>query len=639
MILSFLENGVLKQQEVSPEFDLSCDILCMGAGAAGVYAAYSADSLGADVILCEIGANIGGMHVCGNVTGYYHGSRGGSHEEEHEKCCNDTVFLSPGNHWEQKQIHITEKLKNSNVRLFCRHSAVGIFFDGKRAVGLKILGEDKLISIKAKIIIDATSDGHLIRMCGVKTAYGREPDGLSVPFTVRTQYVKNNCLVSNNEDSGHLNQYDQADFSRKTVLAHANASKFIADGEFLNLALHTGIREGLIFEGEDSALYGNIIMGKAVEKTLFYAYSDLDRHGNDRSCDQELFQNWWVISNLATVTVNIPVPMGSIVPKGIKGLVTAGRCLSCDTYSQTAIRMNRDMFRMGECVGVAAALAVKSGVDFLDVDYNAYLKEVESRGCFNQDQSRSFGYENRYSMYLAKMKTLGREPDAAYSHLSKNDLIYTPVEFSVEKTFHKLKTDSPGTAIWSCFISENKSETAQRLFGEMQNADTFLYKYNCAIALGLLADERALPVLREIVDNRDCFFFTDNRRSNQFRSVVALCLLGRFGKKEDINRISDILSPAEIQKEMYHSLKADYLYHAKDDRNFVYFYMFTHACASLVKIYKKSGLPLCELHQYFTSLFADGSVIGRITREQAGSPAHDEVTSFIKNLLSTTAQQ
>ena len=368
MIISKLINGEIIKEEVSPEFTLSCDVLCMGAGAAGVYAACSASDFGADVILCEIGANIGGMHVCGNVTGYYHGARGGMHEEEHQKCVSDTVFLSPGNHWEQKQIHITHRIKKSGVRLLCRHSATGVYFNENKAVGLCVFNGEKEIIIKAKIIIDATSDGHLIRMCNVEKRMGRSVDSLAVPFTVRAQYVKNNWLNSNNEDSGHIDQYNRSDFSEKTVFAHANASRFLNEGEFINVALHTGIREGLTFKGEDSVLYSDIIRGKTPEKVLFWAYSDLDRHGNDRSVDEELFQNWWVISNLATVTANIPVPMGCIVPKGIKGLVTAGRCLSCDTYSQTAIRMNRDMFRMGECVGIAAALSVQSNTDFLDID-------------------------------------------------------------------------------------------------------------------------------------------------------------------------------------------------------------------------------------------------------------------------------
>ena len=92
----------------------------------------------------------------------------------------------------------------------------------------------------------------------------------------------------------------------------------------------------------------------------------------------------------------------------------------------------------------------------------------------------------------------------------------------------------PGVATWSCYVSTKKETLKERLYHEILNADGNLYKFNCAIALGLLEDTRALPALCEIVHNRDCFFFTDNRRSNQFRSAIAVCLLGRLGSKNEL---------------------------------------------------------------------------------------------------------
>ena len=71
MILSMLENGlVVKRTCDITDFDYRCSVLCVGAGSAGCYAADSAAREGATVILLEFGENIGGMHVCGNVTGY-----------------------------------------------------------------------------------------------------------------------------------------------------------------------------------------------------------------------------------------------------------------------------------------------------------------------------------------------------------------------------------------------------------------------------------------------------------------------------------------------------------------------------------------------------------------------------------------
>ena len=374
MILSTLEDGkIIKTEIENLSFDYFCDVLVVGAGSAGVYAADAASRVGAKVVLLEFGENLGGMHVCGNVVYYYYGNSGGSFEQDDYKSRKDTVFTSNLDQWEQRQIRLTERLKNSDVQVLCRHNPVGLYFNGNKVVGAKVFDGQKFINIKAEITVDATSDGHLIRMTDVKKEYGKANAFEFVPFTVRAQYSKNGKVCFTNADSGLMNHYDAKEFSDKVITAHANIADILDKGEFINLALTAGVREGLTFEGEERLSYEDILLNKMPEKVLFWAYSDLDRHGVERATEEELFQNWWVVSNLATVTITIPVPMGSVVPKGIRGLVTAGRCLSCDTYTQSAVRMNRDMFRMGECVGIVSALASKNKVDFLDIDYDEFL--------------------------------------------------------------------------------------------------------------------------------------------------------------------------------------------------------------------------------------------------------------------------
>ncbi|MBO7292856.1 MAG: hypothetical protein J6V07_02865 [Clostridia bacterium] len=68
----------------------------------------------------------------------------------------------------------------------------------------------------------------------------------------------------------------------------------------------------------------DVLTGNAPERVLFYAYSDLDRHGYDRAIDDELFQSFRVVAGLATLTVRIRVPMGAIVPCGFRERVTDG---------------------------------------------------------------------------------------------------------------------------------------------------------------------------------------------------------------------------------------------------------------------------------------------------------------------------
>ena len=637
MILTALENGRLQATTVAtPHFDYTADVLCIGAGSAGVYAADSAAREGASVILCELAENIGGMHVCGGVTGYYYGARGGSYEGDDEESRRDTVFLAKGAQWEMRQIRLTERLGRSGVRVLCRYSATGLLWEGNRVIGIRAFDGQGERYLRAAITIDATSDGHLIRMTNVEKRYGKPTDGSYVPFTVRTQYIKNGRFLSSNSDSGTMDHYDALDFSRGTVLAHANAAALLKDGEMINLATQTGVREGLTFLGEDTVSYRDILLGKHPERILFRAYSDLDRHGSERATDEELFQSFWVVANLATVTASIPVPMGSVVPKGIRGLVSAGRCLSADTYSQSAIRMNRDMFRMGECVGIAAAMAVAAGVDFTEIDYEEYRHRAEARGSFAGFADRNLSFDDTYAAYLKKMRSLGRTPDPRYEGLAPLDYIHIPLEFDLEKSFPLLATDTPGVAIWSAYLSPDRAAAADRLSRAMSTAEEDLTRYNCAIALGLLGDERALPTLRRIVRERDCFFFKDNRRSNQFRSAVAVCLLGRLGTEEDLPLLTELLEPEELEREMYHTLPADYLYHTEPDRNFVYFAMLTHACMAICKIYRRRGLDMQQLHGQMQGLFAGDTLLRRVTDARPGEPAYEEMQSFMQYVLRFT---
>ena len=629
MIFQTLENGNVVKNVASPEFERECDVLVVGAGSAGSYAADSAARLGVKVILCEISDNIGGMSVIGGVTTHYYGAPGGSFEDDERKIREDEVFFTNKMHWEQRQIRLAERLTESGVKILCRHSVIGLYFEENRVVGARVFDGERCYGIRSHIIIDATSDGHLIRMTNVKKRYGRESDGGFVPFTVRAHYVKDGKLTAHNKDSGFVNHYDAFEYSRKVISGRASSAKLLKLGDFVNLALQTGVREGLTFEGEDTLCYSDVLLGKHSDKILFYAYSDFDRHGSERASEEELFQNWFVISNLSTVMLGIPVPMGAVVPKGVEGLVSAGRCLSVDTYLQSAVRMNRDMFRMGECVGALAALAAKNNVEFLDVDYAEYLRVVSERGCFEKNDRVGFYFDNSYKWYTDKMKSLGRPIDPKYP---VGKAIRERLDFDFEKNLPLLETDAPGVAIWSAYLAKDDGKTAEKLYSLLSSAEGELFRYNLAIALGITGDERAVPTLREIVEKRDAFFFTDNRRSNQFRTAVALCLLGRLGTEEDIPLMFEVLSRGESDREMYHTLEPNYLYGTDTARNVLYFQVVTHAAEAIVKIGKRCGIPAGELRDKFKDVFSDGYILGKITTAPIGSPQYDETLGFIERI-------
>ena len=599
-----------------PEAARSCGLLVAGAGAAGIYAASAAAERGADVTLLERDLGIGGMHVLGSVLGYYYGDEGGAYERDDEDCLRETAFYAVGLFPEVKQSREIRRLQRAGVTLLTRHTPVAVYADEKgTVVGLDVFDGEKVAFFAAKLVVDATSDGHLIRMLPVKKQIGRAFDGKTVPFTVRRQFIADGVYRSVNRDSGFVDVYDAFAFSDKVRLAHASAIEYLPRGEFLSLASHAGVREGLTYEGEETLSYADLLYDRKPEKTLFYAYSDLDKHGYDLALDEELFRNWFFLCNLATVTLRIPVPFGSVVPQGFSGIVTAGRCLSCDRYVQSAVRMNRDMFRMGECVGVAAAMALESGKTFSEIDYDAYLAAVRARGCHDglPGRERGFGYP-------------------------KKDVPFAPVDFDFDRALPLLATNAPGPALWASYLKKGDREAADVLYAQMTGGDTQALRENSAIALGLAGDRRALPLLRQIAESRSPHYYTSCRRSNPFPSTIALCLLGELGGREDTALPEQIVfDRGEIERPVYHVLeKKNRLYDKEGDRNFLYFYHFTFAAVALVTLYRRHGLPMAQLHERFQALFSDDAVVRRVTDGAPDSPAYTEFIDFEKQLLAMT---
>ena len=547
---------------------LDCDILCVGAGAAGCYAAIAASREGARVILLEKDLNVGGMPVNGQVNGFYYGESGGSYESVEKRCAElCRLFFYKGKHTDALQTALTETIAKSGAVLLTESSVEALRITDNRLHGALINTPDGKKEIRFSLLIDATSDGHIVRMCPqIKTYLGRDADGTTAPFTVRTEIMKDGKCYYYNGDDGYCNQYLQPECTEKTVRARARRLELAKSDSprIISIATTAGFREGIRYEGEETLSYVDIIMGKNPEKTLFVARSDLDKHGHDHALDDELYQSWWIISNLATVTARINVPMGAVVPKGIKGIVTAGRCLSVDSYASGAVRMNRDMHRMGECVGIAAALAARDGVDFTRIDYSEYCALTDKYRCRNGLLTDRFAFDSPNGT-------------APYRRVC--------FDMTEEEIISVLATDSPGEAIWACYLTDGRM--ADKLIPLLESEDS-TFTLNVAFALGIMGRKEALPRLRKAILSRDTDFLRGCRRSNQLKCTVALCLIGRLGEKSDIDILMPFFTEEEQKREIY-SRPVDLLVSRGENYGYTLFQLFTFAITSVCRLAARHG--------------------------------------------------
>ena len=74
------------------------------------------------------------------------------------------------------------------------------------------------------------------------------------------------------------------------------------------------------------------------------------------------------------------IPYRSLVPKEIKNLLVAGRCISADHEAQASIRIMPIVCCIGEAAGTAAAIAFESKSDMIDVDTEKLRRTLKDNG-------------------------------------------------------------------------------------------------------------------------------------------------------------------------------------------------------------------------------------------------------------------
>ena len=614
MIYRRLVNGKAEEKPAGCEsFHKHFEVIVAGLGTAGIYAAISAGRNGAQVLGIDRLSAVGGMGTVGYVSGYYYGLGGGLHikvDEEAEQLAEES-FL---NTVEPKKYLFENKAKENNVELLLESTVTGVFMEGKTVKGVSVFSKGETLNFSCDILIDATADANVCTIAGCSTRYGRETDGLTRPFTsVRISLRKDGLLARTNHDSGYVNQNDP--FQLSQGILHAHRSQLLEefadpDSRLLFIAPFVGIREGRLIEAEITITARDVIECKQADEPLFYGYSDFDKHGKDHALESEVLQDLYVAANLSTVCFSVPVTLQNLIPKGYKSLLAAGRHLGVDHDTASILRMKRDMQKCGESVGVCAALAARYGVQPTEVPYQEIKKILEETGCLTEEHNKGIWFDDRYRKEKVKW-------------------LKCP-----EKIKAELKTDRPGIAIYSCKLLGDS--IVPHLKKWMEENDKML-RTNSALALGLIGDASCLDTLREIVRNRDAFYYKDCRRTNQLRSAIAIYLLGKLGDLEIMPTLREILcDPLEYEKPLYHEI-TELSYHFNNTKNFneVYYQIVSQAAMAVIRIMRKHEEVNEEAREILKKAFEDDRHIRNTTAMPPKTYEYESMENIKRYVLSS----
>lgn len=578
------------------------DVIVVGLGTAGAMAAITAKQEGLSVLGIEKLPVCGGTGTAGRVTGYYFGYHGGSYTQIDEAAHQyDSSFIPMARLGaDQKIAQLNHALSGCDLRLSA--SFTEALTEGKRVIGVRWYEKGQCHTAKAKYVIDATAEAAVCVSAGCQMLGGRESDGQFQPYTCVHLKYTDGKLGWGNMDQGRVNQYDPDDLGKGILESFSSAIHLREDyssREYLGIVPLLGLREGRRILGEETVSFRDLIRGRFHQKPVYYCWSNFDNHGKDNALESRDYEDWAVLSGLWGWGLSIPIPMGALIPKGIQGLLAAGRCISVDHDAAFAVRMRDDTSKSGEVAAKLAAMSIGKGIPANEVNVDALRETLFATGCLKPEDETP----------RLEMQRMGRLFEGQLWCENEEDL----------KT--GLASDAPGYYIWSAFLGKKTP-----LLRELLDAPEENTRFHAALSLALLEDAspKTVETLCRCALRTDGYIPQSGRKYVYPRSVSAIYALGRLG--------SPLALPA-----LYQLMEEDAIIDAVPftrsvllmDREDLRFQYESHALRALCEIAAKNPWCKPEIREKLQA-FLDGK---RLTVSLVNSPLRADYTDRFQKML------
>jgi len=393
---------------------ITCDVVVVGGGSAGVPAAVQSGRAGARTVLLEAAHQVGGNTTTGGVNfpGIFHAWGQQIIAGVGWDIVTNSVALDGGrlpdftkptgraHYRHQVLVNIPlyvalseEALVNAGVTIKYHTAPMAIVSEnGGWTITTVAVGETR--KIQCKQIVDCTGNGAVAGILGLERLQGEERQPGTFVYRIRpntdpskidatmlkeryAEALKSGALQENDTRWGIMaflkgggntaNYVVGADNStsdlrtetnirgRQAMLRMLRFFKSVPGLEKVQLhsmSAEVGIRETYRVLGEHVITQEDYTSGRIWEDSVCYAFYPIDLHDKKTG----------VKPAHLTEGVVPTVPLRALIPKGSRNLLVAGRCLSSDRLANSALRVQATCMATGQAAGAAAALAAKHGV-------------------------------------------------------------------------------------------------------------------------------------------------------------------------------------------------------------------------------------------------------------------------------------
>lgn len=364
------------------------EIVVVGCGTAGSFAALAAAEQGARVTALDALWLPGGTGTAGRVFGYYHGVNAGMQKAIDAKVQAAQAATGPANgpHPVAKAETIWRELERAGVQFGVKGRVFGVLKNGNAVTAVLAAAEDGYHVYPCRVAVDATGDGDLAAAAGAKFSMGRESDGFMLfygylPVSAgkgKTSYFVNGA----NNAMGYVDPTDTLDYSRAHFSGRAELWKmgpFTPDKHFCTLAPLLGVRQGRSIRGPVVLTADDFAEGRSWPDKVCSMSCNYDR-GGFFALENEWIRRWVVMFGLFPYVRTGEIPYRCLYPAGVEGVLLSCRAFSVEHDLASLTRMKRDMQQLGEICGLAAAMAVKSGRHPSAIDVSELQNMLRERG-------------------------------------------------------------------------------------------------------------------------------------------------------------------------------------------------------------------------------------------------------------------
>lgn len=415
---------------------IETDILIVGGGTAGVVAAIQAGRAGVKTCLIESGSQLGGTTTTGGVSfpGIFHawgkqiiGGIGWELVMEAVKL-NDEILpnfsIIPNNtsirHW-RHQVTVNGALYAMLAEEKCLEAGVDIhyyetpteitFNNGKWTV--KTVGKGIINEISCNQIIDCSGNAAAASIAGFtllreedtqpgsfifriggydfdsldlskipKEYHGRLQQNMLINEEVKVESSVNNFpptppynyVYVHGADSSTAELHTKANIEGRASLLNLIRKLRTFPGceklKLMSAQPETAVRETYRIDGLYKVTHEDYVSGKVFEDSLSYSFYPIDLHRDGQSIYQEFLKEDIVAT----------IPLRALIPKNSRNFLVAGRCLSSDRLSNSALRVQASCMGMGQAAAAAAVLAIKNKVTPADVPIDELKRLLKEHG-------------------------------------------------------------------------------------------------------------------------------------------------------------------------------------------------------------------------------------------------------------------